>query len=70
MVYNIEVNYSDDSHMKSGIFYAVFNDTIWNLIPVLHCPFKGIGKVKIYPLKNLDLHLHTFIVITYIYLNI
>lgn len=40
MAYNIEVNYSDDTHMKSGIFYPLFHYTIWNLIPILHCPFK------------------------------
>lgn len=41
MAYNVEVNYSDVAHMKSGIFYALFHDTIWNLILILHCPFKG-----------------------------
>lgn len=45
MAYNMEINYSDDSHKKSGIFYALSPDTIWNLIPILHCPFKDMRKV-------------------------
>lgn len=74
MAYNIEVNFSDDTHMKSGIFCAFFHDTIWNVIPILHCPFKDLWEVYLYSHKQLDmylpLHTHTYIVITYIYLNL
>lgn len=34
MAYNIELNYSNDTHMKSSIFYALFHDTSWNLVPI------------------------------------
>lgn len=45
MAYNIEVSYSDDTHVKSGILYTLFHDTIWLLIPILLCPFKDMRKV-------------------------
>lgn len=40
------MNYSDDTHKESGIFYALFQDTIWSVIPVLYCPFKDMREVK------------------------
>lgn len=57
MASNIEVNYSDDTHMKSGVFHTLFHGAIWNLIPILHCPFKDMREVKIYLLKHLDIYL-------------
>lgn len=68
MTYSTAVNYSDDTHMKSGIFYTRFQDTIWNVIPILHCPFKDMKEVKMSYL--LLLYTHAYIVCTYIYLNI
>jgi len=51
--------------MKIEMFYTLFQDTIWNVIPMLHCPFKDKKKVKMSYI--IHFHTHTKIVCTYIY---
>lgn len=57
------MNYSDDTHKESGIFYTLFQDTIWSVIPVLYCPFKDMREVK------MSYTLISHLCLTHLYIN-
>lgn len=63
----MEANYSGGTHTKS-IFWTLFQDTIWNIIPILHCTFKDMKEIKISYLIHLYTYTHIYAYIAHTYI--